>query len=261
MDSLPNCNDPLVNDAIARFDQLDTTDLLFETILHTFECDQAGKANERLALAMAASYAMNKVLYYLGALDRVDQERIGVGQEIARLRGRVGELREIDPGEAIRLDFLAFTLAGRQEVSWHVFTVCVSQIARLLPEAARGAGIELSEEDREYLETFKLLRNHFEHLDERLPGREKKGRLVVTQPDELRMVLGLQMDELGRVVVNGTAVDVTGRGVEAVRRIVGGTVEAIRAACLTQVRQRFAADPAQIPAPEAIGSGLRRTLP
>lgn len=204
---------------------------------------------------------MNKVLYYLEALDRIDQERLKVGQEVARLRGRVAELREADPGEAVRLDFTVFTLAGTQEVSWHLFTVCVSQVLRLLPEAARGAGIELSEEDREYLETFKNLRNHFEHLDERLPGREKKGRIVIMQPDELRMVLGLQVDELGRVIVNGTAVDVTGRGVEAVRRIVDGTVEAIRAACLGQVRQHFAVDPEQIPAPESIGSGLRRTLP
>ncbi len=245
---------------MAVFAHLDTTDLIYEAALHTGEFEDGADETRQLGPVIGASYALNKVLYYLDALDRAEEERLAVGKEIARLRGEANGQRSSDPVQAAQLDFLGFTLAGRQEVAWHQFTVWVTQISRLLELVTGAAGASLAEVDRAYLDTFRVLRNHFEHLNERLPGREKGGRLVIAQPDDQRLMLGLQGDEMGRIVVNGTPVDVTGRGRDQVRQIVARTVERIRDACLARLREHFAADPDRIPSPESIGINLRRTL-
>jgi hypothetical protein len=253
-------NDPRLAEAMGSFERLDTADLIFEATLHTGDFADNADAKKQMAPVIGASYALNKVLYYLDALDRAEGERLAVGKEIAAIRGEADRVGVGDPVEATRLDFRAFTLAGRQEVAWHQFTGWVGQIARLLEAAAAGPGTEVAVADRAYLDTFRVLRNHFEHLDERLPGAERGGRLVIPQADLARVALGLQRDAMGRVVGGGTAVDVTTRGRDEVRRVVARTVEAIRAACLARLRAHFEARPGRIPRPDEIGGNLSRTL-
>lgn len=78
---------------MAVFAQLDTTDLIYEAALHTGEFEDGADETRQLGPVIGASYALNKVLYYLDALDRAEEERLAVGKEIARLRGEANGQR------------------------------------------------------------------------------------------------------------------------------------------------------------------------
>jgi hypothetical protein len=249
-----------IEEAISLFDEFDTPELMFNVMSHVHQSADGENTRAVRDRAMAASYATTKVFYYLGALDRVDAERMRLGRTIGESHRRAEALRGRDRARAEELSFKAFTLAGQQEVTWHFIAVCASQIGRLLPVAAGAVGSAVPAEDVAFLDTFRVLRNHFEHLDERLPGREKKGRLVLSAPDSSRILLGIEVDTQDRIVVNNVAVDVTSRGVARVHRIIEEAIAAIRQACLARLREYLSANPDQIPDRASYVSGFRRAI-
>ena len=84
---------------------------------------------------------------------------------------------------------------------------------RLLTLAHRLVGIDLRPDARTFLDSYRPLRNQFEHLDEGLPGQERGGRLVLDVPG--RMLLGLTDDGTGRITVRRGEEDVVCRGERA----------------------------------------------
>ena len=70
----------------------------------------------------------------------------------------------------------------------------------------------------------------------------------------LRMELTLDNDE--RVVMNGVAVDLTPRGVAAVRTVLRGNWDQLRPGALAMVRKHFESDPSDIPGPGDVNQAL-----
>lgn len=216
--------------------------------------------------AAAASYALSKADQYLRAMARIEDRRREIGLQSRRDLALANVVRASDPELAELLASEAILDAAEQEIEWHFFTVCASQIRRLLKLVTRIVGQGLSEEDERTLDTYQPLRNLFEHLDERLPGNEKGGRLVLDHSDETLLAIGLKSDNVGRFTVlrNGEEViaEVNNVGLWQVEQAVQRTFDAIRSACLDLLRTELAAHPEKIPAADAIETAvlIRRRL-
>jgi hypothetical protein len=195
--------------------------------------------------AIAAGYALRKVAHYLEAVRRIENRRRELGLKIREELEAAEALRPDDPDEADRLRQAALWQTGEYEIKQHFFTICVSQVWRLLALAHRIVGVNLPAESVEVLDSYQPLRNQFEHLDERLPGQERGGRLVLDVPD--RMMLGLNDDGTGRITVRRNGVDVVAQvnqyGVEELERIVAQSFEDIRTKCIEHLEQFFANHP------------------
>jgi hypothetical protein len=195
--------------------------------------------------AIAASYALRKVQHYCEAVRRIENRRRDLGLRIGPELEAAEALRPDDPAEADRLRQAALWQMGEYEIKQHFFTICASQIWRLLALAHRIVGVDLPAESVEVLESYQPLRNQFEHLDERLPSQERGGRLVLDVPN--RMMLGLNDDGTGRITVRRNGVDVVAEvnehGVEELERVVGQSFEIIRAKCIKHLEQFFTDHP------------------
>lgn len=239
---------------MAALDRLPTSDAIEASgrLRCPLPLDHTGK--NRMRLAIAGAIAAEKLLAYITALDDVDEHRDGIGREIVGLQ-RAGEFlharRSLDAAMPL---VQASHLAGRQEVDFHFFAVCVGRIERFLPIAAKAAGHKLPMADRELLATFRPLRDYFEHLEDRLPGR--KNYDPVASEEEVdgnwRIRMSLTLDTQERIVMDGVAADVTTRGVATVRAVLGTHWEALKPSALALVRRHFEANPSYIPGLEAV---------
>jgi hypothetical protein len=195
--------------------------------------------------AVAASYAIRKIPHYLQALRQFEDRRRDLGLQTSRELAAAESHRAEDPDLADRLRQEALRSMGDYEIQQHLFVVCAGQIARLLTLAHRLVGIDLRPDARTFLDSYQPLRNQFEHLDERLPGQEKGGRLVLDVPR--RMLLGLNDDGTGRITVRRSGVDIVAEvnehGVQEFERIVTESFDNIRAACIGYLEQFFQEHP------------------
>ena len=195
--------------------------------------------------AVTASYALRKAEYYLLALTDIEHRRRELGLHVRGELAAAEERRTDDPDEADRMRQEALWYMGFYEIEQHFFTVCAAQIGRLLRLAHRIVGVDLPPSAEEFFASYQPLRNQFEHLDERLPGEERGGRLVLDVPD--RMLLGINDDGAGRITVRREGVDVVAEvnatGVEEFERIITQSFADIRAKCIEYLDQYFADHP------------------
>lgn len=214
--------------------------------------DDAGK--KRMRLAWSGGIAAEKLLAYIQALEDVDEHRDTIGRRIFELHREGERLRTMRSLDAAGPLVMASHLSGRQEVDYHFFAVCVGRIERLLPIAARAAGYKLPKENRAFLAPFRSLRDFYEHFEDHLPGGKNYDEAGTESQDdrEWRVSIGLTVDDQGRIVLGGVTVDVTPRGVAAVRDVLGRNWEQLRPSALGLVRKHFVADPSAIPDPKEV---------
>ena len=243
---------------LAELETLPTPELIAESgrLRCPLPLDEAGK--NRMRPAFGGGIAAQKLLSYIEALEEVDDLRGAIGRRIHDLHWEGISLQARQSLDAAAPLVMASHLAGRQEVYFHFFAVCAARIERLLPIAARAAGYKIPKEDRELLAPYRTLRDYYEHLEDRLPGG--KNYVVSaseTEADgEWRFRMGLTLDAQERIILGGVAVDVSPRGVAAVRVVLRRNWEQLKPSALAMVRKHFEADPSDIPSPEAVTHDL-----
>lgn len=209
---------------------------------------------KRFRQSLGGAYAIGKIGYYTHSLREVDARRFHLGKECHARREAIPRLMELDPVQGIRLDAELTMLSGLQEVTFHYFAICVAAIDGLLPEAARAAGYKVPKPDKDVLHSYVPLRDYFEHMENRLPGKSYASEVVVEFDENgvWRVKSGFQIDGLGRILLKGKAIDVTSRGLAAVEDAIGRSYEAMRLSVLEQVRDHFARSTDDIPAPDQV---------
>jgi hypothetical protein len=98
-------------------------------------------------------------------------------------------------------------------------------------------------------------------LEERLPGVEKGGSIVLHETSAPSVLLGLRKDDVGRITVRHKGEDVVAEvnefGYLHVERIVREAFGRIRAACVDLLRQHFGENPEQVMDPAFYGPMVR----
>jgi hypothetical protein len=200
--------------------------------------------------AVACSYAVRKVEYYLQALREAEDRRYAIGAAVEEDIALAKEIRSTDPGSADALIQAALRRNEKTEIEIHFFAVAADQIRRLLAVVNEILGVDLDESDKEFLSSYRALRNQFEHLEERLPGIEKGGSIVLNETSAPSVLLGLRKDDVGRIAVRHKGEDVIAEvnefGYWHVERIVHEAFERIRVACTDLLKQHFTENPEQV---------------
>lgn len=212
------------------------------------------QAKQRVRQSLAGAYAIGKIANYMHMLRGVDAERQRVGHQAHLLRQRVQKLGESNPESAITADVHVSFLSGMQEVTYHFFAICVMAIDGLLPLVARATGYKIPPADKAVLAAYKPLRDYFEHIEDRAPGKSRQAEVVTEHQDEhqWRVVHGFLVDEDDRIILNDQPVDVTMRGLHVVEEVVARSYLGMKASCLNQVRDHFAHEPSTLPSPDDV---------
>jgi hypothetical protein len=220
--------------------------------------DEATK--RRFRATYAGVIAAEKIQYYMPQLRAANDQRLSIGMRIRELNRRAQDLALTDPVSSIAPEVAAGGLSGLQEVSIHVYAVCIRVIFKLLPFAARAAGCKIPNRDLDTLKTFEPLRHFYEHLWEQLPGGGGDYvNEVVTETDDERgwqIVWGLPTDPGGRVLLGGKTINVSSDGVAAVQEVVERTWSKIRESALADAEKYLRKHPDRIPDPNRIPSGF-----
>jgi hypothetical protein len=226
---------------------------------------EAGQA--AVDAAMAGAWAFDRMTSYLVRLRSLNDERMQLGTEIGRLKRHPYPTSEAEVEAAARARVTASILAGKQEVVFNFFSVCIQHIRSLLLVLAESVGYQIPQDDLDFLDRFRFLRNHYEHWYSRLPGKSGEIGLFTKRlaNGEYRLRGGLQTDEKDRIVVVepkkpvpvAHIVDVTNAGLERVERIARETAEGAKARALENVRAYYVANPDKpIPPPESVDQEL-----
>lgn len=128
---------------------------------------------------------------------------------------------------------------------------CVAQIARLLPLIAKATGHSIHSGDKTILESYTPLRHHFEHLNERAPGKVRDEEIFAEHQSDHHwgFKIGFESDEFDRIILYGQPIDVTTRGLRVIEALMQRAYEGFKAGCLERVEQHFIKHPEDIPAP------------
>lgn len=220
----------------------------------------------RADVAMAGAWAYDRMLLYLDRLRSLNEERMEIGKRIHQLMQHPRPTTEAELPEAAWAGVMAPHLAGQQEVVFNFFCVSVQHIRSLILVVAGAVGCEIPQDDLDFLDEFRFLRNHFEHWYDRLPGKTNEVGLITKAmtPDEYHVRGGLRTDEKNRIIViepkkSGPVthvVDVTNDGVARVEKIAQETSAKVNELAIEHVRAYFIAHPENIPAPEDIRQDL-----
>ncbi len=204
--------------------------------------------------SLAGAHAIGKIASYMHMLREVNKQRHQIGYQTHMLLERAQQSREADPKSAVTADVEAIFLAGLQEVTFHFFVSCVMAIDGLLPLVAKSTGYKIPPKDKAVLESYKPLRDYFEHMENRAPGRSHQAEVVkeFRNEDMWRIESGFETDEKDRIILNGQPIDVTTRGLEAVDEVIARNYLAMKVSCLNQVRDHFLDDPDSIPTPNQV---------
>lgn len=204
--------------------------------------------------SLAGAHAIGRISSYMHMLREANKKRQLYGQQAHMLLERAQQLRETDPESAITADVEAVFLSGLQEVTFHFFVSCVIAIDGLLPLVAKSTSYKIPPKDKAVLESYKPLRDYFEHMENRAPGKSHQGEVLKESHSEYewRIVSGFATDEKDRIILNGRPIDVTTRGLTAVEDVIARCYIAMKASCLNQVREHFLNDPDSIPTPDQV---------
>jgi len=259
----------------ALVDELDSfpTYALFIRCVEAVGVDPRIEADQvRIDTAMAAGWAYDRMLLYLKRLRSLNDERMQLGRTIYELRQHFTPSSEADLEKAARARIQAAELSGEQEIVINFFCVSVQHIHQLLTIVAESVGYEIPANDNAYLDEFRHLRNHFEHWNERLPGKKHEVGLMTKTltADDYNVRGGLSIDEMGRYVAidprdkrgpQTHVVDVKNAGMARIERIMKETAVKARAFALEEMLEHFVMNPdAVIPSPKSIRQDLPISL-
>ncbi len=242
--------------AIAALSDLPLNELVYATLSFV----NIPIPEERIDLsAVAADYAVSKAISYMLAAKDCEERRaafvIPGREELARAEA----LRPTDPAGADEATANALYLAAEAEVEWHFFTICARSIQRMLSLATTLVGTTMDPAHEQILGSYGPLRNQFEHLNERLPGQDARGRLILDDTEATRLLVGIRADDVGRITVSTAAGDVVCEvnsvGVFQIEQAVNATFSSIDAKCVELLEAEFAAHPEKIPSPDQIWPG------
>lgn len=211
-----------------------------------------------MRLAFSGGVSAEKVLSYLASLRAVNEWRGTLGREINGLLQDAERLRLTDRLASRELSVMATHLSGRQEVTFHFFAVCVGRIERFLPIAAKAAGYKIPKAQLGLLAPYRLIRDHYEHLEERLPVGTKydKATAEYEEDGEWRIRIGLPVDSEGRIILKDTPVDVTTRGMTSIEALLRRHWDQLKVSALELVSKHFEDDPNDIPSPAEVKQEL-----
>jgi len=250
----------------ALIDELNT----FPTYVKIVRCEEAigldptvEADRDRMDTALAGAWALNRLLLYLNRLRSLNEERMQLGVAIRELKRDPFPTTAEEVETAARASVLAPHFAGELEVVVNFFCVSVQHIRSLLKVVAEAIGYEICKDDLDYLDEFRVLRNHFEHWYSRLPGKVGEAGLVTKSvtADGYHVWGGLQSDAKDRAIViepkkSGPVthvVDVTNSGVARIEKIVQETTAQVGKQSVERVRAHFIAHlEKDIPLPESI---------
>ena len=243
--------------AIATLSELPLNELVYATL----SLVNIPFPEPRLDLsAVAAAYAVEKSASYLSAAKDCEERRAAFEIGARKESERAEALRPTDPTGADEVTEDALYLSAEAEVEWHFFTICARSIQRMLALATRLVGATVDPADEQTLGSYGPLRNQFEHLDERLPGQDVRGRLILDDTEETRLLVGIRADDVGRITVSTAAGDVVCEvnrvGVWEIEQAVHATFREIDAKCIELLEAEFAAHPEKIPNADVIRPGL-----
>jgi hypothetical protein len=214
---------------------------------------------KRMRAALAGAFAAEKVVYYLQCLRFANRERNRLNRQIANQIAIENEALTIRDAKAVATSRIERTaLSGLLEVMLHTFAVYAWRIAVLLPIAARASSVKIDSCDQNVLNAYEGLRHHFEHIEERLPGKKHAAEYVTEWEEngEWKIQMEFGVDSAGRFVINGTAIDVTDEGLREIERVAQKVWEKINQQTIEEVRTYFTKHPADIPDPSAVDSSL-----
>jgi uncharacterized protein (UPF0335 family) len=243
-----------LNALITELDSLSTPHLIVEAGRLCIPMPLNERGKRRFRQVYSGGVAAQKLMSYIEALAQVDEHRQVIGEQIHGLHREAKRLLDAESLQGVMPLVRAVHLAGRQEVDHHFFAVCVGKIERLLPMAARITGYKIPLADRQLLASFRTLRDYYEHLEDRLPSGAKYDptKSEQEQNGEWSIKVGLDRDDQDRIIIGGTTVDVTTRGVADLQTVVRENWEKLRQSALEMVRKHFECDPSNIPPPEVI---------
>lgn len=204
--------------------------------------------------SLAGAHAIGKIASYLHMLRKVNKERREIGYRVHMLSERGQQLRETDLRAAEGMGVEAIFLTGLQEVTFHFFVSCVMAIDGLLPLVAKSTGHKISHKDKSVLESYRPLRDYFEHMENRAPGKSYQAEVVTEFQDgnQWRIESAFATDAEDHIVLYGQPIDVTTRGLEAVDEVIARNYLAMKVSCLNQVRKHFLNDPSSVPTPDQV---------
>lgn len=218
--------------------------------------DESGKARYRLS--MAGAIACEKIGYYERTLQSFENERLSLGERAHQCEATLSELPRMDRQAAAQAYLDLITFSGYQEVTFHFWVICVARISRLLKLVQGATDYRIPKNDEVILESYRPLRNLFEHLESETHGKRGKTDVAREEEDEheWRLIFGFESDHEGRIVLNGQTIDVTSRGLAAVQGVVERSFIGARTCVLNQVRNHFRQNPEKTPSPEEIPADL-----
>lgn len=216
--------------------------------------------------AAAGAWAYDRMLLHLDRLRSLNEERMQIGERIHQLLEHPHPMTEAEIPKAAWAGVAAPHLAGQQEIVLNFFCVSVQHIRSLLLVVADAVGSEIPQDDLDFLDGFRFLRNHFEHWYDRLPGKTNEAGLITKTMTANGYYVrgGLRTDEKNRIIViepkkSGPVehvVDVTNDGVTRVEKIVQETSAKVRGLAIERVRAHYIANPNHIPSPEGVRQHL-----
>jgi hypothetical protein len=132
----------------------------------------------------AGAIAAQRAISYLVELREANDKRLELGRQIFELTERSKAITATDPEQAEVFIVIAGHKAGEQEVAIHRFVSAIRRLEMFLPAAARSCGFRIPPADMEILRNYEPLRHYYEHLEDRLPGRNEAHEGVVETDDE-----------------------------------------------------------------------------
>jgi hypothetical protein len=212
--------------------------------------------------AMAGGWAFDRVMAYLGKLRELNEERVNIGKLIYDQLQHPEPTSEDEVPAKAQAIIMAAHNSGVQEVIFNLFCICVQHIRSFLKIVAESVGYTIPPNDLDFLDTYRHLRNHYEHMYNRLPGKVNEAALITkdTSGGSYHAKGGLNIDSAGNILVvefkggiaTTHAVAVTNAGMERINDIVEETWRNIKPTAIKNVRNYFIADPSNIPPPEFV---------
>jgi hypothetical protein len=216
--------------------------------------------------SMAGAWAAERIIPYLLELRELNARRLELGKTIYHHQRHPDPEHESEVVGKAQAEVFASHLSGSQEVIFNLICICVKHIRSFLKIAAESVNYTIDPDDLEFLDTYRHLRNHYEHMYNRLPGKTNELALLVKDISDgtYRVQGGLDVDSAGNILVvelkagvaTTHAVAVTQAGMQRIESIVQETWRNLKRSAVKQVRQHFIADPSNIPSPASLTQGM-----
>ena len=239
-----------------------STQPIAETISECIRLQWLGRedteeARENFRRAYSAGRAAQLVLSYLKYLEDVNSRRKQLGVAIHEKLHHPYPTSKEEIEAYVAADLDAMEMAGRQEILLMDFANTCIQILGLLKKATEGSDYQVPQEDLDYLDHYRPLRDHYAHIYNRLPGGSNAKEVVTEIDDErgFQIIIGFEIDDQDRVVLEEKRIEVNDRGAERVLEIGKRNLAALSPSAIAGLHQHFVQHPDDIPPPSAVRRG------